>query len=596
MFMSVYKKPLDLLRDQMSKQKTDIFIIPNTDPHLSEYIPEHWKIIRWLTGFTGSAATVVVTEKFAGLWTDSRYHLQAEAELSGSGVCLMNPGRSAGDYTDWIGENCKQGETAVLDGRIFQLAKYRKLEKILKGKGIRINLRKDLVSPVWDNRPDLPFSEAFEHELRFCGISREEKIARVRDMMKRSGINYNLLTSPDEIMWLLNIRGGDIDFSPVLLSFALVGEDQLILFIDERKIPFKLAASFDKSDVVILPYDGIAEVLSDLSPDSVLLLSPLLTSVSIFNSIARHVVIKEGLSFPARLKAVKNKTEIEGIERVMLRDGTALIRFLHWFESNAGTKMTEMSLAAKLGEFRSRAENYLGPSFATIAAFNDHSALPHYVPSAGTDYEIKGNGIILIDSGGQYKDGTTDITRTIAVGRPSEKQKKDFTLVLKGMIALSTAKFPVFTRGIQLDILARQPLWKEGLNYGHGTGHGIGYCLNVHEGPVSISSGSNPDSANGIEPGMLFSNEPAVYHEGEYGIRTENMILSYEDEESESGRFLRFETLSLCHIEKKLIDKSLLHENEIKWLDDYHSEVYSKLSPFLEQEEKLWLQEKCETL
>jgi Xaa-Pro aminopeptidase len=582
----------------MRRKKTDIYIIPNTDPHLGEYIPSHWQIIKWLTGFTGSAATVVITDKFAGLWTDSRYFLQAEVQLRDTGFHFMRPETGkAPDYIEWTGENCSKDTRVGLDGRIFSVSKYRKLEKIIKGKGARLNHKADLVSSIWDDRPLMPFSIAFEHEIKYCGTDRVEKIRIVRERMEREGIDYNLLTSPDDIMWMLNIRGSDIEFSPLLLSFALTGKDQVLLFIDEKKLTYKSASQLDKSGIVVLPYEETGALLSSLPDGSVLLLDPDRTSVSLQKSIPRGVKITEGVSIPSMMKSVKNRTEVANIANAMIKDGVALIRFFHWLEENSGKiKMSEVSLAEKLREYRSVQDGFLGLSFATITAFNEHSALPHYSPSHETDSKIEGNGILLIDSGGQYLDGTTDITRTVVLGRPTDQQKRDFTFVLKGMIALSNARFPSQTKGIQLDTLARKYLWEAGLDYGHGTGHGVGYCLNVHEGPVSISGAASSGSRSCIEAGMLLSDEPAVYREGEYGIRIENLLLSYEDEESEFGRFLRFETMSLCHIDKKLIDKTLLDDQEVKWLDDYHSEVYSKLSPFLLQEEKLWLQEKCEPI
>jgi Xaa-Pro aminopeptidase len=367
-----------------------------------------------------------------------------------------------------------------------------------------------------------------------------------------------------------------------------------MLFIDDAKIPLKFASEFDKLGIALLPYDETAEIVPTVTEGFSVLINPAVTSVALYNSISKKSNIIEDTSIPARLKSIKNKTEIANIGNVMIKDGVALTRFFYWFDSNHGRlPMTENSLADRLLELRSQQEGFIEPSFATIVAFNENSALPHYTPEEGKEAEIGERGLLLIDSGGQYMGGTTDITRTIAVGIPSPQQKRDFTLILKGHINLALAKFPDGTRGYQLDFIARRAMWGSGMNYSHGTGHGVGYCLNVHEGPQSISPADNKTV---IEAGMLTSNEPAIYREGEYGIRIENLILCYEDEETEFGQFLRFDTVSLCYIEKSLIDRSLLDQKEIDWLNLYHSEVYDKLNPHLTAEEKLWLKEKTEPL
>lgn len=495
---------------------------------------------------------------------------------------------------DFVYENARQGEKIGIDGRIFSITQFRKLEKRLENKQVSFETGCDLITPLWNDRPELPFSVAFDHPVRFSGKDRAVKITEVREQMKKENADYHLLTSNDDIMWLLNIRGSDLKYSPLLLSYALIGEKQILLFIDETKIPLKLASEFDKLGIVLLPYDEISEISSSVTEGFPVLINPAAMSVSLYDSISKKSKIIEDLSIPARLKAVKNKTEIENIGHVMIKDGVALARFFCWFDSNNGKlQMTENLLSEKLFEFRSQQKDFLGSSFATITAFNENSALPHYTPEDGPGAGIGERGLLLVDSGGQYMGGTTDITRTIPVGIPSARQKKDFTLVLKGHINLALAKFPKGTRGYQLDFIARRAMWESGINYAHGTGHGVGFCLNVHEGPQSISPADNKTV---IETGMLTSNEPAIYRDGEYGIRTENLILCYEDEETEFGQFLKFDTVSLCYIDKSLIDKSLLDQKEIAWLNSYHSEVYDKLSPFLSEEEKLWLFEKTEPL
>jgi len=562
---------------------------------MGEYIPDFWKIIPWLTGFTGSAGTVIITDTFAGLWTDSRYFIQAEKQLTGSGFEFIKPGAfQRNDYTDYISENAKPGEKIGFDGRIFSMASFRRLEKRMEGKMVSFDTNCDLISSTWTDRPSLPFSSAFDHPVVFSGKERSAKIDEVREKMKEYNAGYHLLTSNDDIMWLLNIRGNDLKYSPLLLSFALIGMEQILLFIDEAKIPLSLSSEFDKLGIVILPYEEASAIISSVTEGHSVLFNPQTTSVGLCNSISGNSKPIEDLTIPARLKSIKNKTEIGNIAGTMIKDGVALTKFFYWFDSNHGKEsMTENSLTVKLFEFRAQQEHFLGSSFATITAFNENSALPHYTAGEGSGAEIGERGLLLVDSGGQYMGGTTDITRTIPVGIPSAQQKKDFTLILKGHINLALAKFPDGTRGYQLDFIARRAMWGSGMNYAHGTGHGVGYCLNVHEGPQSISPADNKTT---IEAGMLTSNEPAIYREGEYGIRIENLILCYEDEETEFGQFLRFDTVSLCYIEKSLIDKSLLDQKEIEWLNSYHSEVYDKLSPHLTAEENIWLREKTDPI
>ena len=593
--MNSSAEKLASLRTALLQKGINLYIIPSSDPHLGEYIPDHWQIINWLTGFTGSAATVIITDTFAGLWTDSRYFIQAEKQLFGSGFEFVKPGLfQRYDFMDFISENVETGGKTGLDGRIFSTDNFRRLQKRLEGKMVSIDTHCDLITSIWTGRPPLPFSLAFDHPVEFSGKERSVKISEVREQMGKQNADYHLLTSIDDIMWLLNIRGNDLKYSPLLLSFALVGAEQILLFIDEAKIPIKLASAFDKIGITILPYDEISEIVSSVTEGHSVLFNPQVTSVELFNSVSKNSRTIEDISIPARLKSIKNKTEIWNIANVMIKDGVALTKFFHWFSSNHGREsMTENSLSDKLIEFRSQQKDFLGSSFATITAFNENSALPHYIPEEGSGVVIGERGMLLVDSGGQYMGGTTDITRTIPVGIPSTQQKMDFTLILKGHINLAMAKFPNGTRGYQLDFIARRAMWGSGMNYAHGTGHGVGYCLNVHEGPQSISPADNKTV---IEAGMLTSNEPAIYREGEYGIRIENLILCYEDEETEFGQFMRFDTVSLCYIEKSLIDKSSLDQKEIEWLNKYHSEVYDKISPHLTGEEKIWLKEKTEPL
>jgi Xaa-Pro aminopeptidase len=589
---------LSLLRTEMREKNIDYYIIPSTDPHLGEYVPDHWRVIEWLSGFSGSSATIVITESFAGLWTDSRYFLQAESQLEGSGFVLIKPSLTEPhDFIKWMTNNINSESKIALDGRIFSIDRVRRIVKLSEAKNISFDVSVDLISDLWPDRPPMPLSTAFDHSSAFCGKERIVKIAEVREQMSVIGLDYQLLTSLDDIMWLLNIRGNDIKYSPLLISFVIIGMKQILFFVDESKIPLKLASEFDRLDIVMLPYEETAGMLSVLSPNSTILLNPLTTSSHLFDSIPEGIKIIEDVTIPTRLKAVKNSVEIDNIGKVMIKDGVALTKFFYWLEQNSGSyTISELSIGEKLNSLRSENEFYLIPSFSPIVAFKEHGALPHYSATTESDHVLETEGILLVDSGGQYFDGTTDITRTIAIGRPTIRQKQDFSLVLKGTISLAMAKFPAGTKGYQLDLLARKALWENGLNYGHGTGHGVGFCLNVHEGPQNIGQGAGTDSATILEPGMVISDEPAIYREGEYGIRIENLLICYEDEETEFGKFLKFETVSLCYIDKSLIDISLLDQREIDWLNVYHSEVYEKLSPYLSHEEKIWLKNKTSSL
>ncbi len=586
---------LESLRNAMKKNSIDAYIIPLSDPHINETVPDHWNIVQWLTGFTGSSATLIVTDSFAGLWTDSRYYLQAKEQLSGSSFKLILPeNKRNSDYTDWSSENIKQESRIGFDGRIFSVRGYRELKKKMEVKAIKYEENCDLISEIWKDRPEIPVSQARDHPLTFSGKERSRKISEVRDQMNKSNVNHHLLTSPDDIMWLLNIRGNDLKYSPVLFSFSLISQKEIALFIDDKKIPGWLHDEFRKLDITIHPYTEVTTSLASINAGSSILITPDSISVALFNAIPGKVRIMEDTSIPSRIKSVKNKTEIRNISDVMVKDGVALTKLLFRIDCNNGQiPMTETGLSSKLEEFRQQQEGFLSTSFPSIVAFNEHAALPHFETVSESGSVPAETGILLVDSGGQYYGGTTDITRTVIIGIPTPQQKKDFTLVLKGHIALASAKFPAGTKGYQLDILARKALWENGLNYGHGTGHGVGYCLNVHEGPQNIGPSANKTA---IEAGMLISNEPAVYREGEYGIRIENLMICYEDEETEFGQFLKFDTVSLCYIDKRLIDRSLLNREEIDWLNSYHTEVFQKLAPHLSPEEKQWLREKAETI
>lgn len=598
MAVNVYRKRLAEVRALMKKKSIDALIVPSSDPHLGEYVPDYWRVIRWLTGFTGSAGTVVITGSFAGLWTDSRYFIQAEEQLTGSGyelVKLKIP--HTPEHIDWLREKSRKGWKVGVDGRLISVLQMRLLTSAMTEAGARVNLKADLITPLWKERPLLPAGEAFELDLKYAGITRREKLENVRQVMALMKVDFQLLTAVDDIMWLLNIRGNDVKYCPLLLSYALVGRDQVLLCADEMKIPAGLKASLDRDGVVLLPYDTVAQVLGHLEEGSVLMLSPGTTAAGLWRSVARKVKVVEDLSIPTRMKAIKNPTELKNLGETMVQDGVVLTRFFYWLEKSVATGLvTELSAAAMIDGMRSEQEGCTGPSFSTIAAWNEHAALPHYIPDEATNARLGRKGIFLLDSGGQYFGGTTDITRTVAAGKPDIQMKKDFTLALKGTIDLAMARFPRGTKGYQLDILARKPLWDNNLNYGHGTGHGVGSFLNVHEGPQSIGTGATADLKTGIEPGMVVSDEPAFYRPGQYGFRTENLLVCREEAVTEYGSFLTFDTVTLCYIDSTLIDVTLLDEKELEWLNDYHAGVYRKLHKKLDPDIRSWLAVKTKPL
>jgi len=591
---SIYSRRLARVRALMKKKRIDALIVPSADPHLGEYVPDHWRIIRWLTGFSGSTATVVITGGFAGLWTDSRYFIQAEDQLKNSGFQLVKlrvP--HTPEHIDWLQAKIKKGNTVAVDGRLISAGNMRLLEAALSSAGAKLNLKADLITPLWQERPPMPDDKAYTLPVRFSGENRASKIKRVRAKMSEMHADYQLLTAADDVMWLLNIRGKDLRYSPLLLSFAIVSSDQVLFFADEDKIPPPMKAELDKDGVVLLPYDTVSSVISHLEEGSTLLLSPSTTSAVLYRAVPKKVKITEEVSIPTRFKAIKNSTEIKNLRQVMARDGIALTKFFYWFEKSIGREtVTELSASARLEAFRQEQEEFTGASFATIAAYNEHAALPHYVPDESTDVQIGKTGIFLLDSGGQYFGGTTDITRTITLGKPDRRMKSDFTLALKGTIDLAMVRFPYGTRGYQIEVLARKALWDNGLHYGHGTGHGVGSFLNVHEGPQTIGSALSGDLKTILEPGMLISDEPAIYRQGEYGFRTENLFFCADDGETDHGRFLKFDTVTLCYIDRELIEVSLLDDRELKWLNEYHETVFRALEDSLGPEIRKWLRDK----
>lgn len=588
---SAVNKRINALRGLIEKEGIQAFIIPSTDPHLSEYVAPHWESRKWISGFTGSAGTVVVTPQEAGLWTDSRYFLQAAQQLENTGIELykeMLP--ETPSIPLFLSEQLHAGATVGIDGKMFSAEEVKHLQKELNKDGITVKSIPDPMQLLWNDRPLMPEAPAFVYDIKYAGKSCCEKLACIRKKMKEDGAEALLLSALDEIAWTLNIRGNDVHCNPVVVSYLLITPRETHYFIQSQKITSDVASYFKEAGITLHPYEEIEEFISHLNVDSILV-NPAKTNYAIYSAIRKECQIINKVSPVTSLKAIRNEQEIAGIHAAMQRDGIALVKFLKWLEEAVPSgKETEISVDRKLHAFRAAQPLYMGESFDTIAGYKEHGAIVHYEATPETDVCLKPEGFLLLDSGAQYLDGTTDITRTIALGPLTEEEKTDYTLILKGHIALAMAVFPQGTRGAQLDVLARMPIWRQHMNFLHGTGHGVGHFLNVHEGPQSIRMNENPVS---LQPGMVTSNEPGVYKAGSHGIRTENLVLTIPAGEGMFGSYLKFETITLCPICTKGIIKEMLTAEEIDWLNDYHRMVYEKLSPYLNSEEKEWLKEVC---
>lgn len=586
------------LRKLMKKYAIDVYIIPSTDPHQSEYIANYWKAREWISGFTGSAGTVVITQNHAGLWTDSRYFIQAEKQLADSEVELHKMITRGPEYLDWIIEMFSDNICIGFDGKSFSVENVKELKNALSRKNLSIKSDIDLIDIIWTERPEMPMTKLFVHDIAFAGKSRIEKINMVRAEMKNFNADYFLLSSLDDIAWLLNIRAADVDYNPVAISFVLVSMDNLIFFVDDKKLSDDIKKILKNDNITIKPYKDVENYLRIINDKSSIVIDPKKTNFYLYNFIPSSSNIIEKLNITTSLKAVKNSVEIKNFKQTMIYDGIAMTKFIYWLEKNIGKqKITEISASDKLEELRRQQKTNMGLSCATIAGYNAHGAIVHYDPTHETDVELKAEGLFLLDSGGQYLGGTTDLTRTIPLGKPTNEQIHDYTLVLKGHINLATVKFPLGTKGYQIDVLARKPIWEGHKNYGHGTGHGVGYYLNIHEGPQALGAGATADKNTFFVPGMLITDEPGIYIKDKYGIRIENLMLCVEDAKVEDyGLFLKFETLTLCPIDTSLIDISMLNKKEKKWLNNYHKNVYDKLVDYLDEDEKLWLKKKTQPI
>ncbi|MGO2885178.1 MAG: aminopeptidase P family protein, partial [Psychrobacter celer] len=574
------------LRERMAAQDLTAIIVPSADPHLSEYLPEYWQARLWLSGFTGSVGTLVVTADFAGLWTDSRYWVHAAAQLKGTGISLEKLAPSQPNHIDWLATHLAEGDSVAVDGNVLSIAEQDKLLDAFDVNDITLITERDVLTEIWTDRPALPSAKLYQHDAQFVAQSATDKLAAVRSGMQEAGATHHLLSSLDDIAWLTNLRGSDVDYNPVFLAHMLISADSATLFVDNSKVSSDIAKALEDSGITLADYDAVQDALSALTPEDLLLLDPNKVAVGTLSKMADDVGFIEQIAPSTLLKSVKSDADIEHVREAMRQDGAALCEFFATFEQRLadGERLSELDVDSMLIEVRSQQPHYVSPSFPTIAGFNENGALPHYraTPEKFSYLDVAEGegGLLLIDSGAQYQNGTTDITRVVGIGQVSDEHKRDFTTVLKAHIALARASFPDGIASPLIDAICRAPLWQAQMDYGHGTGHGVGYFLNVHEGPQVIAYSASTPKERAMKAGMISSNEPGLYREGKWGIRIENLVVNIpvaNPTESEFGEFLHFETVTYCPIDTRLLDKSLLDQVEVEWLNDYHRQVYAEL-------------------
>ena len=595
---ALYAARLKTLREAMTTHKMDAVIVPSADPHLSEYLPGRWKGREWLSGFTGSVGTFVATQDTAGIWTDGRYYTQAEQELAGTGIDLMKmPAAASLLYIDWLADNLKTGQSVAVDAHALGLGVARQLKEALTQRGIHVRTDLDLLGDVWGDRPGLPKDPVYEHAAPFAGLDRAAKLQATRAAMAELGAERHFMSTLDDVAYLLNLRGNDVSFNPVFLAHVLVEPASATLFVEDGKVDADLKARLARDGVRVAPYDEAEGCLSALPAGTSVLIDPRRITYRMHDAIPKTLTVVEAINPTTFAKSKKIDAEIGHVRATMEQDGAALCEFFAWLEPVLGdanrAALTEVHIDERITAARARRPHFVSPSFATIAGFNANGAIMHYRATPEGCATIEGEGLLLIDSGGQYLGGTTDITRVVPVGTPTAEHKRDFTLVLKGMIGLSVARFPRGTPGPNLDKFARGPIQAAGLNYAHGTGHGVGYFLNVHEGPQVISATAAPDPHTAMEPGMITSNEPGIYRPGQWGIRIENLVYAHVVENANAGdasEILGFETLTLCPIDTRCIDLSLLDAAERAWLNGYHADVRARLLPHVDGAARTWLE------
>jgi Xaa-Pro aminopeptidase len=582
---------LESVRDALRAQGAAALLVPSSDPHLSEYLPERWQGRVWLSGFTGSMGTLVVTAERAALFADSRYWAQAERELRGSGIELVKiPTGAATHHIDWIVANVPKGGTLAVDGQVLGLAAAQQLKTALDTAGIALRTSGDVLAAAWNDRPELPRSRVYAHRAPHAATARADKLAAVRAAMARQGATHHFVSTVDDVAWITNLRGADVDYNPVFLAHLLIDAQRATLFIGADKIDAALAAELAADGIALADYARGSAALAALPAGTTLLLDPKRVTLAFREQVPGHVKVVEAINPSTLAKSRKTAAEAVHIRAAMIEDGVAMCRFYAGFEAALarGERITELDIDQRLSAERAQRPGFVGLSFPVIAGFNANGAMPHYRATADSHATIEGDGLLLIDSGGQYLGGTTDVTRVWPIGNVGPAMRRDYTLVLKGTIGLSRARFPRGTLAPMLDALARAPLWAEALEFGHGTGHGVGYFLNVHEGPQSISK-AVPDAHMAMEPGMITSVEPGLYREGQWGLRIENLVLNVEGPKNEFGEFLDFETLTLCPIDTRCIDRALLRADEIAWLNAYHATVRERLAPRLTGDALAWL-------
>jgi len=593
------------LRSTLAAQDLTAIIVPSADPHLSEYLPEYWQARLWLSGFTGSVGTLVVTADFAGLWTDSRYWVHAADQLEGTGITLEKLAPGQPNHIDWLAEHLQEGDSVAVDGNVLSIAEQDRLLNAFDAHDITLITERDVLTEIWTDRPALPAAKLYTHDEQFLAQSATSKLAAVREGMAEAGATHHLLSSLDDIAWLTNLRGADVDYNPVFLSHMLINADKATLFVDTDKVSEDIAQSLKDSGITLADYSAVQEALSVLTPDDLLLLDPSKVAVGTLSKMADDVGFIEQMAPSTLLKSVKSDADIDHVREAMRQDGAALAEFFATFEQRLanGERLSELDVDSMLIDVRSRQPHYVSPSFPTIAGFNENGALPHYraTPEKFSYLDVAEGegGLLLIDSGAQYQNGTTDITRVVGIGQVTAEHKRDFTIVLKAHIALARAHFPDGIASPLIDAICRAPLWQAQMDYGHGTGHGVGYFLNVHEGPQVIAYSASTPKERAMKVGMISSNEPGLYREGKWGIRIENLVVNTpvaKPTETEFGDFLNFETITYCPIDTRLIEPSLLDQTEIDWLNDYHSQVFAELEDRVEGAALEWLTERTKAI
>lgn len=596
---------IDSLRETLAAQDITAIIVPSADPHLSEYLPEYWQARLWLSGFTGSLGTLVVTADFAGLWTDSRYWVHAADELQGTGIGLEKLAPGQPNHIDWLAAHLAEGDSVAIDGNVLSIAEQDRLLNAFDAHDITLITERDVLTAIWTDRPALPAAQLYRHDAPFVAQSAAAKLAAVRAGMAEAGATHHLLSSLDDIAWLTNLRGADVDYNPVFLAHMLISENAATLFIDNNKVGADIAKSLQDSGITLADYESVQEALAALTSEDLLLLDPSKVAVGTLSKMVDDVGFIEQMAPSTLLKSVKSAADIEHVREAMRQDGAALCEFFATFERRLenGERLSELDVDSMLIEVRSQQPHYVSPSFPTIAGFNENGALPHYRATpekfSYLDVDAGEGGLLLIDSGAQYQNGTTDITRVVGIGQVNAEHKRDFTTVLKAHIALARAHFPDGIASPLIDAICRAPLWQAQMDYGHGTGHGVGYFLNVHEGPQAIAYSASTPKERAMKAGMISSNEPGLYREGKWGIRIENLVVNTRvasPTETEFGDFLHFETITYCPIDTRLIEPSLLDQVEVDWLNDYHRQVFAELKDRVAGAALEWLTERTKAI